>query len=362
MKAKVMLDSGAYTAHRKGKQINLEAYAEFVKKYQSEFFACFNLDSIGSGKDEQKAKSVEGAITTAEQSYLNWRELQSMGVNTIPIYHLGTNVQWLKKYLKETDYIAIGAIANLNTTKRLMGLSHIWKNYLTNADQTPRVKVHGLGLTAVDIMIRYPWYSVDSFTPVISAVWGSILLPKLDNKGEPHFFNMTINKVSDQGDHKDNMENSYLNVPERNKKVNQQMFEDEGFELGEIAYQVKRDRRGKKGEQERKPPKLPGFDLVKPSNPDVQTLANSWEIRMKWNLIMWNHLRERLPVYPRSFIDVDDAWDECVNNYAKTNMFMGVSTLTHLEIFSMIKPKLDILISYAYMTEGIHKSIKNYVK
>jgi hypothetical protein len=360
-KPQVMLDSGAYTAHRKGKDIDIEKYASFIEENNSDFVSCFNLDSIGTGRDESRAKD-EGEITTAEQSYRNWKYLQSKGLKTIPIYHLGTDEKWLKKYLDETDYIGLGAIANLDTSQRLLGLSNIWKKYLVDSTGIPTVKVHGLGLTAIDLMLRYPWYSVDSFTPVISAVWGSVLLPKLDNEGIPYFFNMRINKISDQGDHRLGMENSYLNIPRRNRAFYEKMFTQYGFQVGMIEYQERKDRRGKKGEQERKPPKLPGFRLVFPSDPNIKTLANSWEERMRWNLVMWNFLKERLPVYPRPFIDSESVWNEEVHDGPKSKMFMGVSTMTHLDIFSMVSPKLDILISYAYMTPAIHEHIKKYVK
>lgn len=361
-KPTVILDSGAYTAFRKGKTINIDEYADFIKRHGHLFAGCFNLDSIGSGMKESKDKSKDkDVITTAKQSFFNWMKLRKQGIDTIPIYHMGTNQVWLRKYLERTDYIGIGAIANLNTSQRLMGLSALWKKYFVDKEGNPIVKVHGLGLTAIPMMVRYPWYSVDSFTPVISAVWGSILLPKLNSEGEPSYFNMSINKVSDQGNHKYPGENSYLAVPKRNQKIYEQMFLDYGFELGQITYQEKHDRRGKAGEQARKPKPL--FNLIRPSDPNVKTLANSWEIRMKWNLIMWNQLKERMPIYPRPFVDEDNYWKEKVTGKINWWMNMGVSTITHLDIFNSVKPKHDILISYAYMTDGIYDKIfKEYLK
>ena len=341
---KVILDSGAYTAHRKGKKIDIDEYAEYVKRHGNEYSLCFNLDSIGNAK----------------KSYTNWKYLQKKGINTVPIYHVGTSEVFLRKYLREADYIGLGAIANLETTQRLLGLSHIWKTYLTDKKGMPLIKVHGLGLTAIPIMIRYPWYSVDSFTPVISAVWGSVLLPWLDNEGTPHFFKLGICEISDQGDHKQGMANSFPSLPERSKQTYKEMFEEYGFVLGEIAYQQKKDRRGKQGENERKP--IPMFDLIKPSDENAKTLANSWEERMRWNLTMWTLLRKRLPIYPRPFVDKDDVYEEEVNSNPKTIMYMGVSTTTHLKIFNTVKPKLDILISYAYLTDPIITYIKKYLQ
>lgn len=344
MNPKVILDSGAYTAHKKGIVINIDEYASFVKKHSSEFAGCFNLDSIGNAK----------------VSYENWIHLKEKGADTIPVYHIGTDEKYLVKYLEQTDYIGLGAIANLDTTQRMLSLSRIWENYLIDEQGYPKVKVHGLGLTAIPIMMRYPWYSVDSFTPVISAVWGSVLLPWFDSKGVPHFFNLFICRISDQGNHKGGLANSYPSLPVSTREKYSKMFEQYGFKLGEIAYQEKRPRRGKKDEIERKP--KPMFDLIRPSDPEIKTLANSWEERMRWNLTIWSILRERLPRYPRKFHHNEPSYEERIREGDKTIMYMGVSTTTHMEIFSMIEPKLDILISYAYLTDSIHKMIKTYTR
>jgi hypothetical protein len=344
-KPKVLLDSGAYTAHKKKITIDIDKYAQFVVEEGHKFAGCFNLDSIGNAKT----------------SYLNWKYLKDAGAETIPVYHVGTPEIWIQKYLKQTDYIGLGAIANLDTQQRLYGLGNIWKKYLIDEKGFPKFRVHGLGLTAIPIMLRYPWYSLDSFTPVISAVWGSVLLPDI-RTGDPRYLGLKICKISDQGEHKKGMANSFPNLPKSWQRVYNELFEKHGFLLGDIAYQEKRARRGKKEEHEKKLKPMDGMVKIVPSNPDVKTLANSWEVRMHFNLVMWNHLRERLPIYPRPFEGNEPTYKEEVNTHTKTIMFMGVSTTTHLQIFEKVRPKLDILISYAYLNESISESINNYVK
>ena len=343
-KPQVLLDSGAYTAFKKGITINIDKYAEYVVEHGHEYAGCFNLDSIGN----------------APTSYANWKRLKDAGAETIPVYHVGTPEEWLKKYLKQTDYIGLGAIANMDTQQRLFGLGSIWKKYLIDPYGMPKYKIHGLGLTAIPIMLRYPWYSLDSFTPVISAVWGSVLLPKLQNDGTEEYLGLGICKISDQGNHKVGMSNSYPSLPPRIKEFYEALFEKHGFTLGEIAYQEKRARRGKKHELDDRPERL--FDLTKAADTTIPTLANSWEERMRWNLIMWTQLRERLPINPRIFEDNEPTYKEEVNDNPKTLMYMGVSTTTHLQIFEKVHPKLDILISYAYLSDSISTHIKHYIR
>jgi hypothetical protein len=172
----VMLDSGAWTAHTKGMTINLDKYAEFVHRNKHLFGGgVFNLDFI------DPPVSAAYQTESAEKSYKNWIELRKLGIDTIPVHHIGDDDEsYLKKYLEQTDYIGIGAIAKLNAEARIYGLDYIWKEYLSNKDGTPRYRCHGLGLTDIKITLRYPWFSVDSTRAIMLAAHGGILLPKLD--------------------------------------------------------------------------------------------------------------------------------------------------------------------------------------
>jgi len=320
-KPKVLLDSGAYTASRKGKPIDLDEYATFLIEHRQEYEDCVCLDVIGDG----------------EKSYNNWKYLRGKGINVIPVYHANTDPIWLEKYLRRTDYIALGAIANLNTKKRIENLSKTWGQYLLNKDNTPKVKVHGLGLTNIPIMFQFPWFSVDSFTPVISAVWGSVLLP-LVRDAKFNYLNLGIYRISDQAVHTKGIQGSFPNLPGKLQSKYKELMEENGFKVGDIYYQEIRPRRGEKNKEVLEPI----FSLTKkPTDMEEKTLANHWEERMRWNLTLWTKLRELIP---------------------NVRMYMGVSTTTHLEIFNKVTPKLDILISYAYLSEQISKMIKKYIK
>jgi hypothetical protein len=342
-KPRVLLDSGAYTASRKGKPIEREVYAEFLKNNSTDFTNCVNLDVIGDG----------------EKSYDNWKWFRGQGMDLIPVYHAATDEKWLRKYLAHTDYIALGAIANLATKQRRDAFHNLWIKYFLDEKGFPKVRIHGLGLTTIPLMFRYPWYSVDSFTPVISAVWGSVLLP-LIRDNEFRYLDISIYRISDQGNHRVGTTSSFPNLPTLLKDRYMELIEANSFKLGKIYNQVIRPRRGKKDEIDLKPE--PMFSMIEePTDPEERTLANHWEERMRWNLTMWTKLQERTPVYPRKF---DDPFpkEEPIIPGKKTIMYMGVSTTTHLEIFDKVTPKLDILISFAYLNDPISKLIKKYIR
>lgn len=337
----VLLDSGAYTAHRQGIKIDIDQYAQFVIEHGKEFDGCINLDEIND----------------TEKSYENWKYLKSLGANTIPVYHMVTGKEeYLKKYLDETDHIAIGAVANLDTEQRIQGFDVIWRKYFLDKDNMPKVKIHGLGLTQIDQMLMYPWYSVDSFTPVISAVWGSVLLPLMRN-GKFQYFDMVTVRISDQAKHVVGNETSFLGLPPSIREAYMELFREAGFDAGQIHHQeIRQTRKDKKSEVKAL---TPAFGYTIEPGTQNRTLANHWEERMRWNLTMWTRLQRRTPLYPRPLIHPLVKKEELIKG-PKTIMYMGVSTTTHLAIFGKVKPKLDILISYAYWSEHIAKAVTKY--
>lgn len=290
----IILDSGAFSAHVKGETLDVEQYAEFVKEYGNSFEGgCFNLDVIGDGK----------------ASYDNWKKLRSLGVDSIPVFHLGTDEKYLHKYLAQTDYIGIGAIANLDTKARLMGLDWVWNNHLANSDGTPKLKVHGLGLTSVRIMLRYPWYSVDSSTATKTAMFGKVHVPELkyfaaEKKYMPNYDYIFALVVSDQGNHHMNNSRSLFSMPPIMRKGYSEFIEARGYEVGDIIGRVikttRRHKRRVKGAADRKAILQPSFDdLMKASSVDstpqgaeCTTVAGSWEQRCLFNLDFWKELVE----------------------------------------------------------------------
>jgi len=321
---KIILDSGAYTVWRQGKSIDIEKYMQFYKENE-QFFngGCFNLD----------------VILDAKNSYKNWRYIKNSGVDAIPVYHIGTSEKWLKRYMNHTDHIALGAVANLSSVQRRHGLDYIFKKYLTDEKGKPIVKVHGLGITAMNLIIQYPWYSVDSFTPLLSSVFGSIFLPGIKN-GKWDLLNGFLCKISSQGSYIGKSSTSFLGIASGIKKRYEKLIKEHGFSIGQITY-VKKNKTRKEKKKKAYSQELPSFfDLDKQNDVEEITLANNQQERLRWNLLMWNKLKEQLP-------------NPCI-------IYLGSSTVTSTETFGKVYPKHDMLISYAYIEQKFFDSVKQY--
>lgn len=162
-KETIFLDSGAYSMFTQKVEVSLEKFAEFIKTNQDIIHIASNLDVIGHNSEEG--------------TYQNQKALEKMGVTIQPVCHARDADKWIEKYLAEGyDYIFLGGMVPETTPYLIQWLDHVWEKYFTNKDGTAKVKVHGFGLTTAALMWRYPWYSVDSTSWVMTSRFGSIYL------------------------------------------------------------------------------------------------------------------------------------------------------------------------------------------
>ncbi|MGE0036769.1 MAG: hypothetical protein AB7S93_14115 [Xanthobacteraceae bacterium] len=163
----VFLDSGAYSMFTQGVDVDLHAYAQFIRDNQDIVHVASNVDAIGAGQER---------VSYERQKWLE-AELEGCSVTVQPVHHVRDADEWLQRYLDEGhDYILLGGMVPETTAKLRRWLDDVWTKYLTNPDGTPRVKVHGFGLTTLSLMFRYPWFSVDSTSWVMASRSGAIFL------------------------------------------------------------------------------------------------------------------------------------------------------------------------------------------
>ncbi len=144
-------------------------FARFIKANSDVIDEYANLDIIGN----------------AEKTWENQQWMEARGLTPLPVWHLGTDIKWLEMYLeKGYKHICFGGMSP-NTIHLLKpALDYLWSKYLTDKDGMPLVKVHGFAMTAFHLMLRYPWYSVDSKTWSDHARFGQVLVARKDVRGE----------------------------------------------------------------------------------------------------------------------------------------------------------------------------------
>ena len=135
----VFIDSGAFSAMNSGKTINIDEYCNFLIEVNAIYYA--TLDVIGNALE-----------TLKNHKYM----IKKYNLNPIPAFHMGSSLEELKPLL-EYDYIALGGL--VFSSGIMSHCDEVWSYILANK---PSLRVHGFGLTNIELMKRYPWYSVDS--------------------------------------------------------------------------------------------------------------------------------------------------------------------------------------------------------
>lgn len=277
-----LLDSGAFSAKHSGAVISIEEYANFVKKYRDIFDGgAINLDVIGN----------------REASYTNWLKLRDLGVDTIPVFHLQPDdkslddrFKYLDLYMEKTNHIAIGGVARLSTEQRIYGFDNMW-DYLEQIGATKTHRFHGLGMTSIALMTRYPWYSMDSATAIKHALNGAIFVPRLMPSGEYDYLDSRQYRVSDQGEHVAGSVMSFFSLPHGGRLQShiRHYCNELGYTLPEtIEGRVLRPRKSRPGENREHP-----FSLdLSPAQTETNgfTLANDYKMRESHNFAFFNRL------------------------------------------------------------------------
>lgn len=163
---RVFLDSGAFSAFSLGVQVDLPAYCRWIQA---------NLDIIRTDGPDLMASVLDG-IGDPLKTYQNQIAMERLGVRPLPCFHYGEDERYLEWYIEHYEYITIGGMVPISTPQLFHWLDRIWNKYLTDGSGRARIKVHGFGLTSVDLMTRYPWYSVDSSSWVQIGAHGNVIM------------------------------------------------------------------------------------------------------------------------------------------------------------------------------------------
>jgi len=207
---RIFLDSGAFSAFTQGVKMDLPKYCKYILD---------NRDIIEE-VDGCLLASVLDAIGDADETWRNQNRMEQFGVRPLPCFHYGEPVEVLEYYIANYEYITIGGMVPISSPQLQIWLDRIWGQHLTKPDGSPKLKVHGFGLTSVPLMARYPWYSVDSSSWVQLGGMGNLFIPQ--------FGTIAISdqapQLKEAGKHIDN-----LPGPQREAVV--EVIEGMGFDL-----------------------------------------------------------------------------------------------------------------------------------
>tara|TARA_Y100000593_G_scaffold13994_3_gene26186 strand:+ start:12843 stop:13661 length:819 start_codon:yes stop_codon:yes gene_type:complete len=137
----LFMDSGGYSAYTCGAKIDINEYIDFCYKNKSKLIYA-QLDDIIDTK----------------QTIINLKYMEKEGLKPLPVFHYGADYKILQEMIKTYNYIALGGLVPYSRRRPLL-IKHLDNCFSIVKN---KIKIHGFGVTAIKILLRYPFYSVDS--------------------------------------------------------------------------------------------------------------------------------------------------------------------------------------------------------
>ena len=285
-KVELFLDSGAFSAKTQGIEINLKDYIQFLKENESVIDIYANLDVIGD----------------PEATWKNQQKMERVGLHPMPCYHYGEDIKWLKLYLEKYDYIALGGMVKVGTAQLIQWLDLLFTNHICDKDGIPKVKIHGFGLTSLPLMLRYPWYSVDSTSWVVTGRMGSIYIPRY-RAGEWLYDEQSWKiAVSNRSPSQKEAGRHISTLTPKQREILLNYIHIKGYVLGLSTFH-KVNQSHELAENERWAEKKPADKtalrelemIVEPG------ICNKYQLRDEMNIIYFLDLEKSMPAWPWAF-------------------------------------------------------------
>jgi len=238
---KVMIDSGAHSLYTKEVMRKEDNY----DYYESDDFWAF-VDSyaafIKENKDNIDTYVNVDVIFNPELTWKVQRYMEDVHkLSPLPVFHSGEDFKWLKMYVENYDHIGMSGLGQ--RAKKAQWIKNVGDpafRIVCDDKGMPKVKVHGFAMTSPDLMVIYPYHSVDSGSWFQFGKYGLIIVPKKRNgkfiyDESPHIISVSTRKTR-----KMEAEN-FDHLPDMEKKAFMEYIEMKGFKMGsseleEVAF------------------------------------------------------------------------------------------------------------------------------
>ncbi len=267
----------------------VDKYAEFIKAHEK-FLSCYiNVD----------------VIFNPEQSWEVLKYLENKhGLSPLPVVHYGTDLKWLQKHIDAGyDYIGLGGLGQeVSKASYFAWADKAFDMICDQSSRLPKVKIHGFAMTSLTLMLRYPWYSVDSTTWVVHGRNGSVIVPRFKSGEWVYDENSWVITVSSRSPSRKEAGKHIDTLSPRQREIILDYIHAKGYKLGKSRF--------KKAEQSHKLKENERWAEKKPKDKNTQRLleiieedglSNRYQLRDEINIIYFQDLEKSLPEWPWPF-------------------------------------------------------------
>ena len=303
-KISLFLDSGAhslYTANVIKKQHQegygfydtedfwryVDEYAEFVKTYKEYIDVYVNVDVIF---DPDRSHKV--------QKYLETKH----GLSPLPVIHYGSKPKYLERCLGNYNYIGLGGLGQEVTYRQYVTWAdQMWNIICDTKDRLPICKVHGFAMTSLRFMLRYPWYSVDSTSWVMTSRMGSIYMPQYKDNKWIYDENSWKICLSSRSPDKSEIGKHISTLPQDVVNLITTYLSMKGYKIGESKFKKVNAKKYKLEENERWFNKQLSDGTREVEIIIEDGLCNNYKLRDEMNIIYYLDLEKSMPAWPWAY-------------------------------------------------------------
>lgn len=187
----LIVDSGAYSRWRSGRQVDLGRYEAYLQTVKDWIFYAVNLDQIPGAWGRFATPTENEAACIA--SFKVWKRLRSGPVPVMPVFHQSDHKRWLWRYLEEgATYIGISPTDSFPADRRQHWVETVHAHLRDNGVKlNEQVFTHGLGVFAPLFLptMRGRMWSADASSFMRWCAYHRLALPisregKISHKGE----------------------------------------------------------------------------------------------------------------------------------------------------------------------------------
>lgn len=184
---RILVDSGAFTAYKQGTVINLDEYIAYAKELtkrasENTLIEFIGLDVIAGTSEQGKTGTIphEEKERACQVGFDNYLKMKEAGIPCIPTFHrddehVGPQEwYWFDQIFDAVQQdMAFGGSGRVCLAPRVDGSpTYVKMRWLNSCflrlidrygkDALTQFKIHGLGISSIEMMETFPFYSVDS--------------------------------------------------------------------------------------------------------------------------------------------------------------------------------------------------------
>lgn len=176
---KLFIDSGAYSAHTRGIELDVDAYIAYLNEHAGLFECIAQIDKIpGTYKQPKTPQELMEAPILSWENYNYMRERLIDKDRLLPIFHQGEDFKHLQTILDARYngspilYMGISPANDLSLKQKEIWLEKVFR--IIYSSNNSSINTHAFGLTSRRVLQKYPFTSADSTTWIQEAKYGVI--------------------------------------------------------------------------------------------------------------------------------------------------------------------------------------------